>query len=58
MINFTCEEYTNIDRPKYRRPNTVGLAGKPGKRQPQRPRYRGEDGIHIDLKDKTSVFVD
>ena len=58
MINFACEGYANIDRPKHHGPNTEGLAGKLGKKQPQRPRYRGEDGIHIDLKDMKSVFVD
>jgi hypothetical protein len=58
MVNFICEEYANIDRPKNHRPNTEVLAGKLGKRQPQRPRYRGEDGFNIDLKNMTSVFVD
>jgi hypothetical protein len=48
---------TFTDR-KNQGPNTEGLAGKLGKRQPQRPRYRGEDGFNIDLKNMTSVFVD
>jgi len=50
MINFTREEYANIDRPKNHGPDTEGLARKLGKRQPQRSRYRGEEGINIDLK--------
>jgi hypothetical protein len=48
-----------LERQKHHSPTTEHTAlNALGKRQPQRPRYRCEDSINVDLKEITSVCVD